>query len=138
MPEDGNKPGVAFWATVAVGVPAVLFIAFVAVPNLRRGRGGGQDVNKVLIKAVEDALEMYALDHNGHFPSTTQGLDVLWLRSDADEAWKGPYVKSKGPLLDVWGTRLLYDEPPAGSESISPKVWSAGPDKVPNTSDDIH
>ncbi len=49
--------------------------------------------------------------------------------------WDGPYVKvgfSPGAyLVDGWGTNLAYNSPGTG------QIRSAGPDRTPNTADDI-
>ena len=119
----------------------LFFVSLAVLSSMQRSHRPPRDESddtRLEIAVLTDALEMYALDHDGHFPSGAQGLGVLKVRSNADEAWKGPYLRDKTNLLDAWGTPLLYDGPPAGSESIESRVWSAGPDKVPNTADDVH
>jgi general secretion pathway protein G len=86
------------------------------------------------INNLTKSLELYALDHNGRYPSTAQGLKALYVKPEDDAAWNGPYVAD---LKDVWGAPIQYEEPSGDREPRIPLVWSLGHDKQTNTSDDI-
>ena len=92
---------------------------------------------KVAIDSVEQALKLYAVHHDGEFPSGAQGLQALTTSPGAsDPKWKGPYLeKSKAPA-DAWGNPLQYQYP-SQHGLTGPDIWSNGPDKQPNTADDI-
>src|SRR5580765_5477524 len=63
------------------------------LPNLIGAqKGANLKAAKLAIRNVEQAIEMYASDHEGEFPQGGQGLDVL-LQGAGDSKWKGPYVK---------------------------------------------
>lgn len=90
------------------------------------------------IERLRNALENYAGDHGGRYPSKAQGLNALYMQPEGDAAWEGPYSgRHERDLNDVWGTPLSCAEPAAESESRKPSIWSFGPDKAPNTSDDV-
>ena len=72
------------------------------------------------------------------YPSQTQGLNALVTRPSGDpkpRRWTQS-LKSETDLIDVWGTKFLYRYPgvhnPSGFD-----VYSAGPDRQPETDDDI-
>jgi general secretion pathway protein G len=97
-----------------------------------------RDGTKQRIQRLNDALDKYALDHDGHYPSTRQGLEAIYVKPEDDAAWHGPYGEGQDrKLKDAWDQPLRYGEPSAESGSRSPTVWSVGPDKAPDTSDDI-
>jgi general secretion pathway protein G len=92
------------------------------------------------ISGLEDALGYYAQDHDGEFPPTGQGLEVLITPQPNDPNWSGPYLKnSKSLPLDAWGQPIQYEYP--GQHQVNgqtPDLWSWGPDKVNGTPDDIN
>ncbi len=107
------------------------------LPNLI---GSQKEANKkaakLAIRSVEQAVDMYAADHEGEFPSGAQGLDSL-LQGGGDSKWKGPYVKGNKVPADPWGNPIQYSYPPQHHSDGSPDIWSMGPDKQSNTADDI-
>lgn len=86
------------------------------------------------ISALETQLDIYQLDI-GSYPTTQQGLQALRV-PPPDLAnptkWTGPYAKKDIPP-DPWNSPYFY-------EWLGPnqyRIYSAGPDGVPNTADDI-
>jgi len=151
-PADPHREGAPRRRKISVGL--LVFAAIVAVLGLGSAcivvdvflrpdvwlnpqRQLSRDGTRQRIERVNDALENYALDHDGRYPSTAQGLKVLYVKPEDDPAWHGPYGKDERDLKDAWGTPLCYAEPSAEGGSRKPSVWSLGPDKAPNTSDDI-
>ena len=61
------------------------------------------------LKAFESALDQYRLDI-GHYPSTEQGLDALFVRPAGEVKWNGPYLKKQAPH-DPWGAPYFYRHP---------------------------
>jgi type II secretion system protein G len=92
---------------------------------------------KVTLKMLDQALELYAIDHNGEYPTTDAGLAALEKKPENDDSWNGPYV-IKGPPVDAWAKPLRYTYPsklhPPGSP---PDISSGGPDQVLGTPDDL-
>ncbi|MDC7710464.1 type II secretion system major pseudopilin GspG [Vogesella indigofera] len=61
------------------------------------------------VDALEKSLDQYRLD-TGHYPTTEQGLAVLYARPADEPKWQGPYLK-KAPPLDPWGRPYQYRQP---------------------------
>ena len=83
------------------------------------------------------ALDVYEAD-NGHYPSTSQGLNALRTKpSGAPEPrqWKGPYLKSDIPN-DPWGNAYVY-RAPGTQNATSYDLLSMGPDAREGTEDDV-
>lgn len=78
------------------------------------------------IAMIESLLDQFYLDMN-RYPSTEEGLRVLYYRPDEGESkWKGPYSKKPIPK-DPWGNPYIYESP--GSHTAEPyEVASLGRD----------
>ena len=61
------------------------------------------------IDAFEKSVELYRMD-TGHFPTTEQGLAVLFEKPANEPKWHGPYLK-KEPPADPWGNPYIYRAP---------------------------
>lgn len=115
-------------------------IAAMVVPALLgRQKQANIDVTKQSIVGLEQALELYAVDHSGEFPTTGEGLESLLAAPNNDEKWKGPYLKETNKVpLDAWGRALKYEYPGQHNTNGSkPDIYSSGPDKAEGTADDI-
>jgi general secretion pathway protein G len=66
-------------------------------------------IARAQIVALEKALDQYRLDL-GHYPSTEDGLDALFVKPNNEEKWKGPYLKKAVPA-DPWGRPYIYKSP---------------------------
>jgi general secretion pathway protein G len=89
---------------------------------------------RVQIGAIEEAADFYALDHDGTHPATIEDLVVS---QGNDPKWKGPYLKSSTQIpADSWGTPIQYVFP-SQEDPSRPEIRSMGPDRQPNTADDI-
>ncbi len=119
-------------------------IAAMVVPNLL----GRQDeayrkTTRASIKGFEDAVMLYAAEHDGLFPEGNADTVVNSLRSpEADQQTgkqRAAYLDK--PPLDAWKNMLRYEYPATGnrqSPSGKPAIWSAGPDRQDDTNDDIN
>lgn len=112
-------------------------IAAMVVPQFfGRQEQASIDATAVSIKGIEQALKMYQLDHNGAFPTTNDGLQVLVTAPDGDAKWKGPYLEELPK--DAWGKPFQYQYPPQHNTAAKkPDIWSGGLDQSNNTADDI-
>lgn len=61
------------------------------------------------IDALEKALDQYRLD-TGRYPSSAQGLAVLFTKPSGATRWDGPYLKKNAPP-DPWGNPYQYKSP---------------------------
>jgi general secretion pathway protein G len=87
---------------------------------------------------ISGTLDRYKLDM-GAYPTTDEGLKALIEKPDNEELakkWGGPYLKDVGELKDAWDNELIY-QAPGNVNSGGYDLSSAGPDKQPNTDDDL-
>lgn len=88
---------------------------------------------KAQIGGFESPINNYLL-HMRQYPTTLQAL--VTAPADVDAAkWKGPYLDKAIPL-DPWGGEYKIRAPGTFNPN-SFDVWSAGPDKVDGTADDV-
>lgn len=85
---------------------------------------------KTQIDAFRTQLAQYKLSV-GDFPPDLGALRVP--PADAPN-WRGPYADKDIPP-DPWGTQYSYQHP--GQHDEYPDIWSAGPDRISGTADDI-
>ena len=92
---------------------------------------------KTQIRAFKGPLAAFRLDI-GDYPSSQDGLEALRMPpSDAAaaERWAGPYLDREVPL-DPWHRPYKYSYPGQHDPEM-PDIWSAGPDGIDGTEDDI-
>jgi general secretion pathway protein G len=75
------------------------------------------------IDGLTKALDQYRLD-TGHYPTTEQGLNALWVKPADESRWWGPYLR-KAPPKDPWGREYQYKSP---GEHAEFDVFSLGKD----------
>ena len=78
------------------------------------------------IDGLEKAVEHFRID-TGHFPTTDQGLNVLFVKPANEPKWRGPYLKKEAPL-DPWGNPYTYRAP---GERADFDIISLGKDGQP-------
>lgn len=67
-------------------------------------------IARAQIEGLSKALDAFRLDM-GHYPSTEQGLGLLFTAPvENAEKWNGPYLSKKVPL-DPWGHPYVYRSP---------------------------
>ncbi len=117
---------------LVAGILAVM-MAF-AVPNLI-GRAEKTKIKLALAAigrngSIATALTNYKFDM-GKYPSTDEGLAVLFLAKDRveDQKYDGPYISdmSVEELKDPWGNAFVYRSP-GEFHPDSYDLWSCGPD----------
>jgi general secretion pathway protein G len=71
------------------------------------------------------------------YPTQAQGINALMTRpgNPSPKNWQ-KMVNDERDLIDVWGTKFLYRYPGVRNPT-SFDVYSAGPDRTPETEDDI-
>lgn len=106
-------------------------LAAMVVPQfLGRQKQANIDVTRASIKGLEQALKLYAVDHDAEFPSGGQdALAVLLQPTDKYGKAMQPYL-DRVPL-DAWGNAFYYEWPntkASGNAALKPAIWSSGPD----------
>lgn len=109
-------------------------LAAVVVPRMvGRGEEARMSAAKLQLENLGLALDTFELD-NGRFPSTDEGLPVLFEKPAALDGWKGPYLK-KRIARDPWGSPYVYLRP--GIHNRDYDLMSYGPNKAEGGGDDI-
>jgi len=79
---------------------------------------------KAQMQMISQALDSFRLDV-GRYPTTQEGLKVLWAKSSNIKKWDGPYLP-KPVKEDAWGNPYYYKQP--GKESNPYDLYSLGSD----------
>ena len=109
-------------------------IAAMVVPDLLSRQNKAQsDTVLISIKATEQALKMYAIDHGGKWPKSDMAIKTLLEAQDSDPQWSGPYLESSP--IDPWGNELRCRQSKDSGPRL--KVYSVGPDGKESTDDDV-
>jgi general secretion pathway protein G len=103
-------------------------IAAAVVPALiGRQQEANIQISRTDIKGLEQALKMYAIDHDGAY--LDGGKDALPQLTQASE-YRGhkltPYLEEIPK--DAWGEPLYY-EYPSSKVGGKPAIWSSGPNR---------
>src|SRR5947209_4294267 len=119
---------------LVVTIIALLLAA--AVYGLRGNLGFAQDTRvKADLQAITTQINVYQ-GINAFYPSTSQGLMALVVRPEGEpqpRQWR--QMLPKVPL-DPWGNPYLYVTPGKHNPDTF-DLYSAGPDRKPDTADDI-
>jgi general secretion pathway protein G len=89
-------------------------LAAMVVPRLTsRLKGSQEDIARADIKGnLSLALRLYAVDNNGSYPTSQQGLGALLAKPSSPPApanWKGPYIEQQP--VDPWKRPYAYRSP---------------------------
>jgi len=86
-------------------------IAAVAIPQIMKLMGGAKHkAAKIQLETLSQSLTNYEMD-TGAYPTTQQGLQVLWADPKNVAEWNGPYVRREKQLLDPWNRPFIYRAP---------------------------
>ncbi len=100
----------------------LLVIMGLVVPRLTdRQREAKVEATKVSIEGLSQAIKLYALDHDGEPPRTTDGIQILLEPNKSDKDWKGP--TSRNPLSmhgDSLSTIAIQDNAIPGPTTLPP------------------
>ena len=113
---------------------------------LPQQKGAEKNTTKLLLNQVQQALDTYRLNV-GSYPTEEQGgLGALLVKPTYEneklgEKWQGPYLKPGTKLVDAWGNTIRYElvDKSTQTDANTPdyKLYSVGPDGIPDTDDDI-
>lgn len=111
---DPKKNGFTLMEMLVVLV-VIGLIAAVAIPQITNLLGSAKGkAAKIQLDTLSASLRHFELD-NGAFPTTEQGLEILWTMTDANPGWNGPYVRQERQLRDPWGHDFIYRAPADGA-----------------------
>ena len=113
---------------------------------LPQQKGAEKNTTRLLLNQVQSALDTYRLNI-GSYPTEEQGgLGALLVKPTFEneklgEKWQGPYLKPGTKLEDAWGNKIRYElvDKTVQTDPGAPdyKLYSVGPDGIPDTDDDI-
>ena len=85
---------------------------------------------KASIHGLEQALQFYAVDHDGDFPAGgPDAMHILMMPPTSKDGKPGTAYLEKLPL-DPWGQPFNYEFPNTKAKnSDKPAIWSSGPDR---------
>ena len=118
---------------LVVGI--IVIILGVAVARLGNTTGIAKDMRvRADVQAINTQLKLYE-SMNGFFPTTEQGIQALVTQPTTDPKPTRWYQLFKEMPKDPWGNDYVYLAPgkknPDGFD-----LYSAGPDRKPDTADD--
>jgi general secretion pathway protein G len=118
---------------LVVGI--IVIILGVAVTKLGPATGIAKDMRvKADTQAIATQLRLYE-GVNGFFPTTEQGLQALVTPAESDPKPTRWYQHFQELPKDPWGNNYIY-LCPGRKNPNSFDVYSAGPDRKPDTADD--
>jgi general secretion pathway protein G len=113
---------------------------------LPQQKGAEKNTTRLLLTQIQSALDTYRLNL-GSYPTEEQGgLGALLVKPTFEneklgEKWQGPYIKPGTKLEDAWGNKIRYElvDKTLQTDPGTPdyKLYSIGPDGIPDTDDDI-
>jgi general secretion pathway protein G len=100
-------------------------LASMVMPNLFRDlEKAERQAATVQLKQIDTALKDFRLDMR-RYPTTEEGLEILWDEPGNLERWNGPYLE-KALKGDPWGHPYVYKAP--GPDDRPYQLKSYGPD----------
>jgi general secretion pathway protein G len=116
-------------------VSIIVIILGVAISKLGNTTGIAKSMRvQADIQAIKTQLQLYE-SMNGFYPTSEQGLQALVTQPQNDPRPTRWYQLFKEMPKDPWGSDYIYRSPglknPGGYD-----LYSAGPDRQPDTSDD--
>lgn len=121
-PRPSGEAGFTLIELLVVIVILGMLAAVAAPQAVKLLSGAKTDTARIQIRELGTILDVYRLETGG-YPSTSQGLQVLYERPPAIKRWNGPYVKHRDQLVDPWGNGYLYRYPGQHGEY---DIWSVG------------
>jgi general secretion pathway protein G len=118
-------------------VSIIIIILGVAISKLGNTTGVAKNMRvQADIQAISTQLKLYE-SMNGFMPTTEQGLQALVIQPMTEPKPTRWYQLFKELPTDPWGSPYIYRSPGIKNPG-SYDLYSAGPDRIPDTADDLH
>ncbi|SRR5581483_9059495 len=131
-----NKRSAFTLLEIMLVVMIIALLAGAAIYTMGGNVGVAQDVRvRSDLESISTQLKLYQ-SFNGFLPTSQQGLQALVTRPDTDPKptqWRQLFEKLP---KDPWQNDYVYVQPGKHNPN-SFDLYSAGPDRKPDTSDDI-
>ncbi len=116
-------------------ISIIVILLGVAITRLGNTTGFAKGVAvRADIQAISTQLSLYE-SMNGFYPTTEQGLQALVVQPDSDPKPGRWYQLFKELPKDPWSNPYIY-RCPGTKNPASYDLFSAGPDRKPDTTDD--
>lgn len=133
-PARANQGGFTLLEIMLV-VGIIVIILGVAVARLGNTTGIAKDMAvKADIQTISTQLRLYE-SVNGFTPTTEQGLQALVTKPSTEPQPSRWYQLFKDMPQDPWKNNYIYISP-GRKNPTSYDLYSAGPDRLPDTADD--
>ena len=113
-PERKKEPGFTLMEMLVVLV-VISLIAAVAIPQITKLMGSAKSKStKIQMETLSASLRYFEMD-TGAYPTSDEGLSVLWSMGEPPAGWNGPYLRQERQLRDPWNRDFLYRSPVEGA-----------------------
>ena len=126
-----NNKGFTLIELLVVMIIIGLLASLVAPKLFNKLESSKRKTAKAQIQMIETALDAFRLDV-GRYPTTQEGLKVLWKNPGNIKKWDGPYLP-KPVKEDPWGNPYVYKSP---GEHGPYDLYSLGADGKPGGTGD--
>ena len=126
-----NNKGFTLIELLVVMIIIGLLASLVAPKLFNKLESSKRKTAKAQIQMIETALDAFRLDV-GRYPTTQEGLKVLWKNPGNIKNWDGPYLP-KPVKEDPWGNPYVYKSP---GEHGPYDLYSLGADGKPGGTGD--
>lgn len=93
----------------------ISLIAAVAIPQITKLMGSAKSKStKIQMETLSASLRYFEMD-TGAYPTSDEGLSVLWSMGEAPAGWNGPYLRQERQLRDPWNRDFIYRSPIEGA-----------------------
>ncbi len=135
MKTNERKQGGFTLLEIMLVVGIIVIILGVAVARLGNTTGVAKDMAvRADLQAISTQLKLYEAV-NGFVPTTEQGLQALVTQPESEPRPTRWYQLFKELPLDPWRNKYIYISPGRRNPN-SYDLYSAGPDRQPDTGDD--
>jgi general secretion pathway protein G len=137
MKKYGDANGGKNWIIAGIVISIVGTVWMPVCGLLLMGDHNAQKLiaTQLRIEAYSVAINQFESD-TGFRPTTAQGLAVLIDPPPDMKRWKGPYLDPPVVRPDAWGHPFVYRNPGLHNTNTF-EIYSAGPDGILDTADDI-
>lgn len=142
----GAASGFTLIEILLVIVIILMLAGALVVYVLPQQKGAEKNTTRLLLTQLQAALDTYRLNI-GSYPTEEQGgLGALLVKPTYEnerlgEKWQGPYLKPGTKIEDAWGNKIRYElidkSQQTDASTVDYKLYSIGPDGLPDTDDDI-
>lgn len=103
-------------------------IAAMVVPRLiGQQRNANIKATRASISGLKNALDLYAIDHSGQYPTQQDGGIKVLLTTTVGTDGRQVEPLLKAVPMDAWQRELFYEYPNTKVQLDEPAVWSSGP-----------